>query len=190
MGQIQSEQVVYRCKLHWGIFMLPLYSMLPLIAFPMVFLWFISNLTAKMGPLAQRLPAFAWFLCLVPALPVGAMMSLAALIAYLNGEVVLTRDRFSFKAGWPSRARTEILLTQVETISLREPLLGRLAGYGTVAVTGTGGAVFLLRFMPKAEYLHGLLQTMVHSAQTPQVPGRADPSQQLAEMNSRYMPKG
>ena len=182
--------MVYRCKLHWGIFILPLCSILPLIVFPMGFLWVISNLTAKMGIHAQSLPPFVWFLCLMPALIVGSMTLLVALLEYLNEEVVLTRDRLNFKTGWLSHSSAEILLSQIETISLREPLLGRFIGYGTVAVSGTGGAVFRLRFMPKAEYLHGLLQTMVHAAQTPQVPGRADPSRQLAEMHSRYMPKG
>jgi uncharacterized membrane protein YdbT with pleckstrin-like domain len=43
------------------------------------------------------------------------------------------------KTGIASRRSLEIMLPKVESIGIDEPAMGRLLGYGTVVIHGTGG---------------------------------------------------
>ena len=131
-----------------------------------------------------------WLLMLLPGLFLGLGSFVVTLIEYLKSEVVLTDEHLRFKVGWLSLGSTEIMLSKIETITLFEPLIGRLAGYGTVAVTGTGGTAFHLRFLPDSKHLHSLLQTMVNQAQTGQAPRYSSPTPSPSSNETRYMPKG
>lgn len=86
---------------------------------------------------------------------------LAAWAAYAKSELVLTNQRLFFAKGFIFRSVHEMPLHQVETLARSEPLIGRFVGYGTVSVTGTGGAVFLLCFLPDALGFHQHLQAAV-----------------------------
>jgi uncharacterized membrane protein YdbT with pleckstrin-like domain len=43
------------------------------------------------------------------------------------------------KTGILSRRSLEIMLPKVESIGIDEPMMGRMLGYGTVTIHGTGG---------------------------------------------------
>jgi len=190
MDMNYNEQVVYRCKLHWGIFLAPVFSALGFMIPVLAYTWLMSDFMEKMSPLGVQIH-FPWLLLLLPGLAVGTILFLAVLVAYIKSEVVLTESRLRFKVGWLSLGSTEILLTKIETITLWEPLVGRLFGYGTVSVTGTGGAVFRLRYLPKPEYFHSLLQSIMNGgAPASRSQGVKESLKNLEEMHARYMPKG
>ncbi len=190
---IPSERVVYQCKMHRGIFILPVLSALS-VSVPMVAVYLLmNNFMSHIAPTGFRI-GFPWPLYLLPGLVVGTMLFVVALVEYLKSEIILTEDRLKFKVGLLSVGSTEMLLSKVETITLFEPLLGRIIGYGTVGVTGTGGTAFRLRFLPNAPHLHSLLKELVNQAQS----GRRShypasplpPAPAPAYDETRYMPKG
>src|SRR5207247_7498840 len=43
------------------------------------------------------------------------------------------------KVGWVRRRTVETMLSKVEGIGVDQDLVGRMLGYGTIVVTGTGG---------------------------------------------------
>jgi uncharacterized membrane protein YdbT with pleckstrin-like domain len=53
--------------------------------------------------------------------------------------MAVTNRRILIKTGIMSRRTIELLLSRVESIVITEPFLGRMLGYGTVIVRGTGG---------------------------------------------------
>lgn len=53
--------------------------------------------------------------------------------------MALTNKRIIVKTGLATRRTVELLLTKIESIVVEEPALGRLLGYGTVIIRGTGG---------------------------------------------------
>jgi hypothetical protein len=196
MSQNLNERVVYQCKLHWGIFLWPVFSLLGMMVPLWGLLWFTHSWAANLtAPLAQYgvnpTPSFPWGALFVPVIVGSLIVFPIVLLVYLKSEVVLTTDRLRFKTGWLSLGQTEILLRKIETITLWEPLVGRVVGYGTVAVTGTGGTVFPLRFLPKPEYFHSLLQSAVNGPQVDR-PSQSikEITQSLEDMHARYMPKG
>ena len=53
--------------------------------------------------------------------------------------MALTNRRVIVKTGLASRRTVEIVLPRIESIVVEESAIGRLLGYGTVIVRGTGG---------------------------------------------------
>ena len=54
-------------------------------------------------------------------------------------EIAVTNRRVIIKTGIASRRSLEIMLGKVESIGITEPMMGRVLGYGTVVIHGTGG---------------------------------------------------
>jgi uncharacterized membrane protein YdbT with pleckstrin-like domain len=54
-------------------------------------------------------------------------------------EIAVTDKRVIIKTGLASRRSLEIMLAKVESIGIDETMMGRVLGYGTVVIHGTGG---------------------------------------------------
>ena len=70
---------------------------------------------------------------------VGLTLFLMAFIRRLSSEFAVTNKRVIIKLGLLSRRSVEILLTKVEAITVDQTLLGRIFGYGSITIIGTGG---------------------------------------------------
>jgi uncharacterized membrane protein YdbT with pleckstrin-like domain len=83
------------------------------------------------------------FLMPVVSLVFLFVMIVSALVQrlrYMNTEFALTDRRILVKVGWLSHRSSEVLLTKIESINVVQGLDGRLFGYGSIVVTGTGGS--------------------------------------------------
>lgn len=54
-------------------------------------------------------------------------------------EMALTNRRVIVKTGLATRRTLELVLSRIESIVVEESTLGRMLGYGTVIIRGTGG---------------------------------------------------
>jgi uncharacterized membrane protein YdbT with pleckstrin-like domain len=54
-------------------------------------------------------------------------------------EMAVTNKRVLIKTGLASRRTLDLMLSRVESIGVEETFLGRILGYGSVIVRGTGG---------------------------------------------------
>jgi len=120
-----GEYVEHETQLHWMVY-LPAY----------IFLALAITLFA----VVMRQGAENRELLPIPAVFLGAAL-LAMLVAatYRNSaEFAVTNKRVIVKTGFLSRRSTEILLRQVEAISVNQGLLGRMFDYGTITIEGTG----------------------------------------------------
>jgi uncharacterized membrane protein YdbT with pleckstrin-like domain len=77
---------------------------------------------------------------------VGVVLLFAAVIIFSYGiarrnatEMAVTNRRVLIKTGMTSRRTVDMMLSRVESIGVEESTLGRLLGYGSVVVRGTGG---------------------------------------------------
>jgi uncharacterized membrane protein YdbT with pleckstrin-like domain len=82
--------------------------------------------------------AFIWFsLAAIPAL-YGVYYAVHGIAL----EVAVTTDRFVKKSGLISIESEEVSLDKIEEVNVAETILGRIFGYGSVDVHGTGaGAI-------------------------------------------------
>ena len=61
------------------------------------------------------------------------------LVEYRTSEFAVTTKRIIIKVGLIRRRTLELLLTKVETVGVDQSIPGRVLGFGTILVTGTGG---------------------------------------------------
>jgi uncharacterized membrane protein YdbT with pleckstrin-like domain len=113
---LPDEQIVHKARLHWKIFL------------PSWFIILIGIVLLIFQPIVGGVVIFA-----------GLLVGLKAFIKYTTSEFAVTTKRVIIKVGLIHRRTLELLLRQVEAISVEQTLLGRLLNYGTVTLTGTGG---------------------------------------------------
>ena len=64
---------------------------------------------------------------------------IAPLIAVSTTEFAITNKRVIIKVGLVSRRTLEMNLNKIESVNVNQGILGRLLGYGTIVIVGTGG---------------------------------------------------
>jgi uncharacterized membrane protein YdbT with pleckstrin-like domain len=62
------------------------------------------------------------------------------IIDFLTSEFVITNKRIIMKVGLISRRTMEINISKVESVNVDQGVLGRVLGYGTISIVGTGGS--------------------------------------------------
>lgn len=116
---LADEHVVYRTALHWIIFargvVVIVVGLVALVALPQM---------AAAGVVVTL---------------IGVLMLIPPLVAYTTTELGVTNKRLIVKVGFLRRRTLELLLRQVEALSVDQSLGGRLFDYGSITLTGTGG---------------------------------------------------
>ena len=116
---MNAENILYRSKLHWVVFLWPL------IWFIVAIIFFIGGGdTASIGDLFVL---------------IAILTGIASFINYTTSEFGITNKRVIVKVGFISRNSIEVLLNKVEGIQVKQGILGRILGYGSITVSGTGG---------------------------------------------------
>jgi uncharacterized membrane protein YdbT with pleckstrin-like domain len=119
---LTDESVVATAKLHWsayGLAWLMLAGGVGLIALNS------SETTKGLGSFLIIVSFFPW---------------LRAFIERRNTEFALTNRRLLSKSGWITRNLTELLLVEVEGLTVEQGAFGRMLGFGSLRITGRGGA--------------------------------------------------
>lgn len=120
---LDGEQIVYRARLHWTIFATPIIVVLLGAALAIV--------------LGIYQPEY-WYLGAALA-GIGLLLAIGPAIRYTSSEFAVTNKRVLSKVGFIERESDETLLSKVEAIAVDQGIIGRLLGFGTVTITGTGG---------------------------------------------------
>jgi uncharacterized membrane protein YdbT with pleckstrin-like domain len=112
----------------------------------------------------------------------GAALLLCGLIVLLAGtirrnatEMAVTTRRVVIKTGLASRRTIEMLLNKVETIEVSEPGLGRMLGYGSITIIGTGGTSEQFHKMAKPLLFRNEVQQQIERLTSGDVAAPAPP---------------
>jgi len=130
-----GETVVYATKLHWLI-----YVNTTLLAIACVALVGAAVSTSDNQSISLAFAIAAIIFALL-ALSTG----LRAFIRRATTELAVTDHRVIYKSGLLSRHTIEMNRDKVESVDVDQSLLGRIFGYGTVVVRGTGGSLEPIR---------------------------------------------
>jgi uncharacterized membrane protein YdbT with pleckstrin-like domain len=122
MGYVDSnllpnEQVTYRARLHRIIYLFPVCVII------------LAIVVAIIG---YGFPALGLGL-------IGLVLLVPPWIRSISSEFAVTNKRVLVKVGLVRRHSLELLLQKVEGIGVDQGILGRILGYGTITVSGTGG---------------------------------------------------
>jgi uncharacterized membrane protein YdbT with pleckstrin-like domain len=119
---LPGEQVVYRTRLHWLLFLGPVIFTV-VVLLPIA--WVLSTGTWS---------TFEW----IP-LALGFSVLLATFIKRQSSDFAVTNKRVMMKVGVFSTRSVELLLNKIEAIAVNQSFIGRIFGYGDIVVTGSGG---------------------------------------------------
>ena len=128
MGYIEKnltsgEKVVFKTKLHW-----------------MLFFWSIIFLALGIYLIivsGEANPAGGFFGAMFFLF--GIVKFIMAIVRFLTAEFGITNKRVIIKDGLIKRISLELNLDKIEGIGVEQGIFGRILGYGTILITGTGG---------------------------------------------------
>ena len=130
---VPGETVLYKTRLHWIVLIWPLIGGVVLGGIGVVFVVGGYEASGK----ANSYPGMiivGLLLLLGTAILVGL-----GLLRNNSTEVAVSNKRVLIKSGFINRKSIEGLLRKIESIGVDESGLGRVLGYGSVIVRGTGG---------------------------------------------------
>jgi uncharacterized membrane protein YdbT with pleckstrin-like domain len=130
-----GETVVYATRLHWLIYVQTILLLIACFIIAGAALFASDNQSVT---LALEIAAIIFVLL---ALASG----LRAFIRRATTELAVTDHRVIYKSGLLSRHTIEMNRDKVESVDVDQSLLGRIFGYGTVIVRGTGGSLEPMR---------------------------------------------
>jgi len=123
-----GEQVVATARLHWIVFIPGLE-------------WLLAAIACWIAACAvSGIPVYLLGVAAIGFAILGVWKELQGAIEWLTSEFALTDKRVIFKVGFVRRRTVEMLLRKVESIEVIQGVIGRLIGYGTIEITGTGGS--------------------------------------------------
>lgn len=121
-SRTESETITYVAKLHWIIFVRPGIG---------GFFFFLLAMSA----FANHSVGMGFFFILCAALIIGNVV-----MRFLSTEYAVTTKRLLSKEGSFSRRSNELMLAKVESLKVKQDVVGRMFNYGTIIVVGTGGS--------------------------------------------------
>jgi uncharacterized membrane protein YdbT with pleckstrin-like domain len=127
---IPGERLVYRTGVHWSVLFGSALVSAMIVAAGVALLVYGGKIgvDAEVAQIAGG------------ALLVAALIIFGYSVAKKNStEIALTDKRVIIKTGMASRRSLEIMLAKLESIGIEESVMGRMLGYGTVVIHGTGG---------------------------------------------------
>ena len=120
---LEGEQIVYRARLHWTVFG----TAIVIVALGIV-------LAVVLGVYA---PDYWYAGAALSGL--GLLLAIGPAIRYASSEFAVTNKRVVAKLGFIERESLETLLSKIEAIGVDQRILGRILGFGSITITGTGG---------------------------------------------------
>lgn len=131
-NMISGETVVYRGRLHWIVMLWPL-----MIAVVLAVAGVASILVSRNNQESYA-RFILWFgtSCLVLA----AVSFIAGILHRGASEFAVTNKRVILKAGLVHTRTQEMFLNKIESVGVDQTVWGRMLGFGSIAVHGTGGS--------------------------------------------------
>jgi uncharacterized membrane protein YdbT with pleckstrin-like domain len=123
---ISGEAVTYKAKLHWVVFVKP--GLLSLA---------LAGLAAFV--IYQKYDWSAW--AGAGILTVAAIPILVTAISRSSAEFAVTNKRVILKTGFIQKKTAEMFLNKIESVGVDQSIAGRIVGYGTIVIRGTGGTL-------------------------------------------------
>lgn len=86
----------------------------------------------------SMLPLFLLGLLLVWFYGLGLIFWAIAFLRYTTTELVITNKKIISKFGFIKRDTIELLLPKIESIQVKQSILGRILNYGSIVISGAG----------------------------------------------------
>ena len=137
-----DSNTVYQARLHWILFFWPA---------------LLLCLALFLGMRFEPLKEVSYYLALF-ALLWGAMVWFTYHFSYLT----IKKNQVILCTGVLVRKTLDIPLNKIESIDIRQSLLGSLLHYGSLVITGTGGSRQMVNFLSKPLTCRRYIEQLMH----------------------------
>lgn len=127
---ITGEHIVYKCKIHWQIWVRPIVTTVLALVCLALFSIMLRN-----------------FIALICFLLIVGYVWADAYVNFTGTELAVTNKRVICKFGFIRRHSYEINLDKIEGVSLNQGICGRIFGCSSVAINGTGSSTAPVPFI-------------------------------------------
>ncbi len=171
-SMMPGERLLYAAEIHWVVYLSGIF----VVAMGSAFSHYGSAavkaiLDGFWGGVSDK--AVMWIS--VAIIAAGTMKLLAAYVRQISTELVITDRRVIAKYGLISTTTFELMLTKVEGANIDQTMYGRILGFGTVMVKGTGGGISPIDHVASPYRFHSkLLQAVGEIKGAGQAMGRND----------------
>lgn len=93
----------------------------------------------------SRIPMIIWIILGIPTLGLTLLIAIYEFFRLKFLEQGLTNKRVILKTGIISRKTEEMKINSIETVEIKQGILGRIFGFGVIKITGRGTSNFLLK---------------------------------------------
>ena len=138
---VSGETLLYRTRHHWLVLFGPVVGGLVLLIPGVALLIEAISLRETSGLAIGSSTVSPKTMAILGAIfVVAATATFSYGVAKRNAtEMAVTNRRVLIKTGMSSRRTLDLMLSRVESIGVEESTFGRMLGYGSVVVRGTGG---------------------------------------------------
>ena len=126
-----GETLRFQTNLHWFVY---LYAIVALLIALALWLWYYLD------PSANVILLYGAILFGI----VSVVLAIPAWLQRLGTEIAVTDRRIISKSGLVQRHTTEVHMDKVESVDGDQSIFGRLFGYGSITVRGTGEGIAAL----------------------------------------------
>lgn len=162
-----NEKILYSAQLHWiiyktGILLTLLGGFLGTVTVPSLGLIVGENWASyATSPIK--------YIC-VSLILLGGIQLVIGFIRQISTELVITDQRVIAKHGLIATTSYELMMTKVEGATIDQSVMGRILGYGTLMVKGTGGGISPIDHVADPYQFHFHLMTALREALEPSSP--------------------
>ncbi len=174
-----DEKIIYFTRMHKIVFLTPILLFLAgilLVVFAPHF--FPESINSLLIPLP--LPAALQFIPLPPSINLfqtaiaicfilAIYLGIDTFISYKTSEFAITNKRVVIKQGWLHVNSFELFLDKIEGIHNDQSIPGRIFGYGSLQIVGTGGTQDSFFYVPNPLLFRRIAQEQVDHAIHPHI---------------------
>jgi len=124
-----DTNVIYFTRLHWVIFFWPIIGFAVACAI-YIYIVQLQQLSMFLGGFALLWIAMTW-------------------VTYYFSSITIKQKQVILRTGLVVRQTVDIPLNKIETIDIRQSILGSILRYGALIITGTGGTRHLINYIDK-----------------------------------------
>tara|TARA_B100001989_G_C24513087_1_gene451532 strand:+ start:744 stop:1244 length:501 start_codon:yes stop_codon:yes gene_type:complete len=135
----KDEKPLYDARMHWMVFGSTITYAFIGLAVALFFMPIIG--------------AIIWFMTLYPLYN--------SVVNYITMHLVLTNKKVLARYGFLSRDWIQLSLERIETAYLEEPIIGRIFGYSTIVIKGTGTGAIAIPYVTQGDIFIRKLENML-----------------------------
>lgn len=124
-----DTNIVYFARLHWIIFLGPLFCLLVSIALG-IYIPPLHQIALLLGGFSMLWIFITW-------------------VTYHFSSITIQKKQIILRTGVLVRQTIDIPLNKIETIDIRQSIVGSVLRYGSLIITGTGGTRRLINYLQK-----------------------------------------